>query len=426
MQPLIHHLANGVRVVFDPLPGLASTALGVWVDAGARHEPAELAGAAHFLEHMAFKGTGGRDARAFAEAVEALGANMNAGAGYERTTYYARTLGENAVPTLDLVSAAVLVPDLPPAEIARERDVILQEMGEARDTPDDHVFTLAQTVAFRGHALARPILGDPLSLEGIDAPALDRLRQQFLRPERIIVGLSGAFDDKAALSLIEQRFGALKAEADAAPEGAIAAPVAQAGFLSEIRKLEQTHLVFSAPGPSQLDPLFHASRVFAEIFGGGMSSRLFQEIREKRGLAYTIDSYNETWSDIGRIGIYCATAPARAGEAADAIAEILLDLAEHGPRPDELARARTMLKAQILMGAEQPLGRLEWMAAQIFARGTVMRLSEIAARVDAVSAADVREIAARAAAGPIAAAAIGPKTGVNGAARFAKRMGMPH
>lgn len=426
MQPLIHHLANGVRVVFDPLPALASTALGVWVNAGARHEPAELAGAAHFLEHMAFKGCEGRDARAFAEAIEALGANMNAGAGYERTTYYARTLGESALEVLDLVSAAVLAPDLPPDEIDRERDVILQEMSEARDTPDDHVFTLAQGVAFRGHALARPILGDPASLAGIDAPALDQLRRQFLHPERIIVGLSGAFDDKAALALIERRFGTLGAHGARPSPESVVTPIAASGFASDVRKLEQTHVVFSAPGPSQLDPLFHASRVFTEIFGGGMSSRLFQEIREKRGLAYTIDAYNETWSDIGRIGIYCATAPDRAGEASEAIAEILIDLAQSGPRPEELARAKAMLKAQILMGAEQPLGRLEWMAAQIFARGTVMRLAEIAARVDAVTAADLRDIAARAAAGPIATAAIGPKTGIAGAQRFVKRLEIAH
>lgn len=416
-------LSNGVRIVFDAMPNLASTALGLWIRRGSRHESASQMGVAHLLEHMVFKGAQGRDAAQFSEAIENIGASMNAGTGYERTSYYARCLAEHAPKALELIAGAVLAPDLAPEELARERQVVIQEIGEAFDDASDHVFTLAQEAAFGEHELGRPILGTPASLDALQVSDLREFMAHAHRPENVIIGVAGAFDRVLMFDLIEANLGHLTAHAQ---DDALARPE-PARLLSRQRvatraQSEQLHLVWTGPAPAQGDPLAFAARIFVEIYGGGMASRLFQEIREKRGLAYAVDAYYEAYEDVGRVGVYAGCAPKDGKEIGRIAADILLDLAQTGPTPGEMARAAIILKSQILMGAESPMTRLDMATSQLFIHGKLSGLNEIAAALDAVQASDVQLIATRAARGAISGAAIGPKAALSALSTFAGRL----
>lgn len=413
-------LPNGVRVALDPMPELATAAVGVWVRVGARWEAAAQNGVAHLFEHMAFKGAGGRDARAYAEAVEDIGAQVNAATGYERTSYYARTLGEHAAAAFDLVADIVRAPTWRAEDLETEKGVVLQEIGEAHDQPDDRVFEILQAGVFPDQALGRPILGDAQTLAGVSLAALEAFRDASLTSERVVIAAAGAFDRDRLLERVQGRFGDLRGGADASFAAAQVRPARR----FETRRLAQYHMVLSWGGPAACDPRAYAFRVLSEILGGGMSSRLFQEVREKRGLVYAIDSYLETYEDCGRLGVYAGCGPDRAGEVAGLVDAALCDLAEKGPAPGELDRAKTALAAAILMGAEAPMARAEARAGQIFTRGALLAWSELRARVLAVSAEDVRNAAASALAGPHGGAGVGAKAGAKALeALWAKRPG---
>lgn len=420
-------LSNGVRIVFDSMPNLASTALGLWINRGARHETASQMGVAHLLEHMVFKGAQGRDAAQFSEAIENIGASMNAGTGYERTSYYARCLAEHAPETLDLIAGAVLAPDLAPEELTRERQVVIQEIGEAFDDASDHVFTLAQEAVFGEHPLGRPILGTPESLNALQVSDLREFMARAHHPKEVIIGVAGAFDRNRMLDLIDENLRHLSANMDANPSDPAESWAQPPRLRAENRMAarshsEQLHLVWTGQAPAQGDPAAFAARLFAEIYGGGMASRLFQEIREKRGLAYAIDAYYESYADVGRVGVYAGCAPKDGIELGRIAGDILLDLAQNGPTPGEMSRARIILKTQILMGAESPMARLEMATSQLFVYGKLLSLGDIAAALDAVQARDVQAIAANAARGPISGAAIGPKSGLSAIGAFSRRL----
>ncbi|HRE43451.1 MAG TPA: pitrilysin family protein, partial [Terricaulis sp.] len=307
-------LPNGVRVALDPMPGLGTAALGVWQRVGARWETAQNNGIAHLFEHMAFKGAGARDARQFAEAIEAVGGIINAGTGYERTNYYARILAEHAPFALDMIADILFAPHWAPDELEKEKGVVAQERGEAYDAPDDHVFELHQSALYPDQPLGRPILGSAETLANVSLQSLIDFRDAHMTPERTVIAIAGAFDRDAFLETAQARFGALAAKP------AIIAPRARAasGSAGEVRKLEQTHLVFSWPAPPAGDDRLYAARLMAEIFGGGMASRLFQEVRETRGLVYAIDSFLDTVEDDGRLVVYAGCSPGNA----KAVAEI--------------------------------------------------------------------------------------------------------
>ncbi len=400
-------LPNGVRVALDPMPGLGTAALGVWQRVGARWEKTEQNGIAHLFEHMAFKGAGHRDARQFAEAIENVGGVMNAATGYERTAYYARVLAEHAPFALDMIADILFAPHWLPDDLEKEKHVVAQERGEAYDTPDDQVFELHQRALYPGQPLGRPILGEAETLEHVSVESLTAFRNTHMSPERVIVSIAGAFDRAAFLDTAEARFGELAAKPVQEPLTAHA----HRGAEGETRKLEQTHLVFSWPAPSSRSDQLFAARLLAEIFGGGMSSRLFQEVRETRGLAYAVDAFLDTYEDDGRLCVYagCSTENARAvGEIVRAELEAL---AAHGPRDGELARAKAIARAQLLMGAEGPSARAEARAGQILLRDRLIPFEELRNKLDAVTADEVRAAAAAALKGPACAAALGPKAG---------------
>lgn len=403
----LYRLSNGVRIALDPMPGLGTAAVGVWQRVGARWERAEHNGIAHLFEHMAFKGAGSRDARAFAEAIENVGGVMNAGTGYERTSYYARVVAEHAPFTLGLIADILFEPHWAADDLEKEKGVVAQERGEAFDVPDDRVFELHQAALFPDQPLGRPILGEDATLANVGVDTLRAFHDAHMTPERVVISIAGAFDRDAFLETAEKRFGHLRASA--AQERPAAR--AHAGSASETRKLEQTHLVFSWPGAAAGSDKLYALRLMSEIFGGGMSSRLFQEVRESRGLVYAIDSFLDTFEDEGRLSVYAGCSSENARTVAEIVRDQLAVMADNGPTEAELKRAKAVSRAQMLMGLEAPSARAEARVSQVLMRDRLVDFAENQAKLDAVTGEDVQAAARAALAGPACAAAIGPKAG---------------
>jgi predicted Zn-dependent peptidase len=398
----LHTLGNGVRIVFDPMPGLETLALSVVAGRGARSEDEAHNGWSHLLEHMVFKGAGKRSARDIVEAVEAEGGSVNAATGYERTSFQIRALAGGLPLGLAVCADLVLRPTLDAGDLSKEKLVIAQEIAEAADTPDDLVFDLAQGAAFANQSLGRPILGTVASIETADVAALAAWRAALYAPDRLVVSAAGAVDEDELLKLAEAEFGHLPAVA-AAPEPALADFAA--GRAGEARKLEQAHLVLLLAAPGARDPDYFALRLFAEALGGGMSSRLFQEARENRGLAYAIDAYAETYADTGVLGVYAGCAAGDAAETARVAAQQIRTLADK-IEDAELARGKAQLKASLFMAREQPLHRAEAAAGQALLFDRPFTPGELAAAIEAVTAADIARLGERLLAPRVSACAV--------------------
>ena len=408
-------LPNGVRIAFDAMPSLKTAAVGVFLGAGARYEPVERNGLAHFLEHMAFKGAAGRTAREIAEAVEARGAMMNAATDYERTSYFVRCLSGDAPDMLDIAMSLVFAPEHAPEEIEREKGVVLQEIGEAADQPDDLVFELAQAASYPDHALGRPVLGVEATLKSIARDDLVRFADANYSPRQTVVSVAGAFDRAAIEDVVHRWIGARTG----APSSNHPAPASTpAAVRTEARKLEQCHIVLARRTVSAMSDDRFAARIFAEIFGGGMASRLFQEIRESRGLAYTIDASCDQYSDVGRISVYAGCAAGDARQVTDITSRIWSDMAANGPTEAELSRAKAIAAAQFAMAAEAPAMRAGSAAYELLTFDRLVPVEEVLRRINAVTAADVARMAQASLSQPAIAAAVGPKAGLAAAEAF--------
>jgi predicted Zn-dependent peptidase len=418
MTARVHRLPNGVRVVADPMPSLESVALSVVIRGGARWEDATRNGWSHLLEHMVFKGAGDRSPRAIVEAIEAGGGNINAATGYERTSFQVRCLPDALPLAMEVLADLVRRPTLDADELLREIQVIGQEIAEAADAPDDRIFDLAQSEAFSGQALGRPILGTDATIGEATVETLRRFHQGLYSADRIVVSAAGAVDEDVLLRLAEAAFG------DAAPAAALPEPEGAAyrgGAKVESRKLEQAQLVALFPGVSARDTDYFAMRLFAEVLGGGMSSRLFQEVRETRGLAYAIDAYAEHYEDTGVLGVYAGAAAEDARETAAVTAEEIRKLAER-IEPAELARARAQARASLYMGRESPLARAEQAAGQLFLFDRLIAPAELAAGVEAVTEADIRRVGERVLSGRPTLAVLGPKRAGEAVKAFEKAL----
>ncbi len=412
--PRLHRLANGVTLLCDSAPGFDTLALSVVAGRGARWEEPSRSGWSHLLEHMVFKGAGGRSARDIVEAIEADGGQLNAATGHERTSFQVRALRGGLPLSMEILADLVRRPTLDIEDLAKEKLVVGQEIAEAADTPDDQVFELAQAAAFADQPLGRPILGDVASLAPANAVALEAWRAALYAPDRLVVSVAGAADEDVFLTLAERLFG------DAAAMAAAAPPVARftGGHAAERRKLEQAHLVILLPAPGVSDPGYWPLRVFAEALGGGMSSRLFQEARERLGLAYAIDAYAESYADVGVLGVYAGCGAADAGRLAEVTATQIRALAD---RIDdrELRRAKAQLKASLFMSRESLLARSEQAAAQILAFGRLLAPADIAAGIDAVTAVDIAALGRRLLSpGRATVSVLGPKAAMDAARRF--------
>ncbi len=373
------------------MPGLKSASIGVWVLAGGRHERIEQNGIAHFLEHMAFKGTATRSALEIAEAIEDVGGYINAYTSREMTAYYVRVLENDVELGLDVIADILLNPVFSEDEIEVERGVILQEIGQTLDTPDDIVFDWLQEVAYPDQPLGRTILGPTERVEAFSQGDLRTFVGEHYGPGQMILCAAGAVDHDALCRAAERLFGHLSPII----KPALIQPAAwRGGERREIKALEQVHFALAIEGPDYRDPEIFTAQIWAMALGGGMSSRLFQEVRENRGLCYTIFAQTGAYEDTGLTTIY-------AGTSAEDIAELAhltvdeLKRAGDDMTEAEVLRARAQMKAGMLMGLESPSQRAERLARMLSIWGRVPTIDEAIAKIDGVSTQDVKDFAAR-------------------------------
>ena len=390
MSVRLDRLPNGLRIVTETMPGLESAAIGLWVNAGGRHERADQNGIAHFLEHMAFKGTKRRSALQIAEEIEDVGGYINAYTSRETTAYYARVLKDDVPLALDVVADIVLNPVFDESEIEVERGVILQEIGQAMDTPDDIIFDWLQEASYPGQALGRTILGPTERVSEFGRADLSRFISEHYGPRQMVLSAAGAIDHDEILKLAERHFGHLPVSNLSTHDVAIFT----GGERRELRSLEQVHFALALESPSYSAPDVYTAQIYATLMGGGMSSRLFQEVREKRGLCYSIFSQAGSYTDTGMMTVYAGTSARDIGQlaelTADELARVARDVSEV-----EVARARAQMKAGLMMGLESPTSRAERLARLVAIWDRVPPIAETVARIEAVSRDEVARFAGK-------------------------------
>ena len=395
-------LNSGLRVASRAMPGFETAAVGLYAEAGSRHEPAALNGIAHLFEHMVFKGAGGRSARELSEAIEDVGGELNACTERDGTSFTATVMAEHLPLGVELIADMIRRPHFNADELEREKDVVLQELGEARDTPNDIIFDELWEAAFADQPLGRSILGDEASVGRVSVGDLHAWRSERYRAGSLILVAAGKVDHEALVALAERHFDGLPAGKIAAPEGGRYTGGARIGRL----KSEQAHLALGFPAPAQLADDYYAARFFSDIVGGGASSRLFQQVREDRGLAYSVYSSLQPFSDAGLFYIYAATARREASAAAalieDVIAAAAADVTER-----EVERVRTQARASLLMSLESSWGQAHYVARQLAVHGRLVDPAEVVAELNAVTLDEVRAAGAKMLAGPRARATIG-------------------
>ena len=400
----VTRLANGVTVAIDAMPEAQSAAVGLHSFVGSRSEPDGKGGLAHLVEHMVFKGARGRDARAIAEAIEDVGGSLNAWTSRDQTVFHARTLPGDVGLALELIADLVRAPRLDEAELEREKLVILSELGECLDAPDDLIHDHLFEAAFGSQPLARPVLGNEETIRGLGrSDCLQWLELQY-RPERLVVSAAGKVDPGHVLLLAEALFGDLESTAPPLIEQARFV----GGIRSDRRQAEQTHLALAWQGIAASDPSAPALSLFAQAVGGGMSSRLFQELREERGLAYSIYAWTQGFAETGLFAVNLSADKGRATEALNLARDIVENSTEQLTEA-ELKRARAQIEAGILMAMETPQGRADAMARSIEIFGRIMSVDEMLAELRAVDVESARAAGRSMLDGPRAIASIGGK-----------------
>ncbi len=418
MTAKVSTLANGLRIATDRIDTIDTVSLGLWIEVGTRHEAAEVNGVAHFLEHMAFKGTERRSARAIAEEIEAVGGHLNAYTSRESTAYYAKVLKEDAPLALDILADILQHSVFDPAELERERTVILQEIGQANDTPDDIIFDHFQECAYPDQAMGRPVLGSPEIVKRLSREAVTAYLNDHYGAERMVLSVAGNIEHDRVVDLAEKLLSGLPRE-----RAVTATPAEYTGGERRIeRDLEQLHLVLGFPGLTLGDPDYYAAAVLSTAFGGGMSSRLFQEVREKRGLVYTIHSFGHSYRDGGLFGIYAGTGEDEAGELMPVLCEETAKLAD-GFEPVELARAKAQMKAGLLMSLESSSARCEQLAQHVLIHGTPFDPADLVRRIEAVDDAAIGRVVAAWRAAPPTLVALGPLGQLEDFERLKARLG---
>ncbi|HML11750.1 MAG TPA: pitrilysin family protein [Xanthobacteraceae bacterium] len=385
MSVELSRLSSGLAVITDAMPHLETASLGVWVGSGSRYEDADEHGISHLLEHMAFKGTSRRSAREIVETIEAVGGDLNAGTGVEVTAYYARVLKADVPLALDVLSDILTDPAFDPEELTREQNVIVQEIGAAEDTPDDIVFDHLQSTAFPDQAVGRSILGTPATVRSLTGRKLRSYLARTYRAPDMVIAAAGAIDHQAVLAEVERRFAKLNGGAASPPTPARF----RGGSRVEARDLEQVHVAMALEGVPQRNPDLYSLHVFTNIVGGGMSSRLFQEVREERGLCYAIYAFHSPYADTGLFGLYAGTDQVDAPELMRVVVGEIKSAAETLTEA-EVARAKAQMKSGILIALESSSARAEQLARQLITHGRPIPVDEIVAKVDAVTVESAR------------------------------------
>jgi len=400
-------LPGGLRVVTETVPYVRSAAFGIWVGVGSRDESPELAGTSHFLEHLLFKGTRRRDALEIAAVMDAVGGEMNAFTAQEYTCYYARVLDTDLPLVVDVVSDLVVEALCAPADVESERGVILEEIAMHDDDPGDVVHDVFAEVLYAGHPLGRPVIGSAESVGQLSAEGIRGYHRERYAPADMVVSAAGNLDHEVVVELVRQAFGECLAR-PAGPSHHRQPPVPQAGTLVEERATEQAHFVLGTSGLARDDDRRYALQVLSGALGGGMSSRLFQEVREKRGLAYSVYSYSSHHADSGMFGVYAGCAPGKVDEVLALCREGLDEVAAHGITEGELARSKGQLRGSLVLGLEDTGSQMSRIGKAELVHGEVLPVEELLARIEAVTLDDVRAVGADVLTRPLSLGAIGP------------------
>jgi predicted Zn-dependent peptidase len=414
-------LPGGLRVITEAMPGVRSASLGIWVGVGSRDEAPTLGGASHFLEHLLFKGTPKRSALEISEALDAVGGEMNAFTSKEYTCFHARVIDADLPLAVETVADMVTNSVLASADVESERDVILEEIAMNDDDPDDVVHNLIASRVWGDSPLGRPIAGDPASIRTLSRTQIAGYYRRRYRADAMVVAVAGNVVHRDVVRLVRRAFGAgglLDADAlrpRAPRRGGASAPFGLGASLVT-RPTEQANLVLGLPGLRRGDERRHAAGALNAALGGGMSSRLFQEVREKRGLAYSVYSYASNYADTGMLGVYAGCAPAKVDDVLALVREQLVQVADHGISSDELERGKGQLRGSVVLGLEDSGSRMSRIGKADLLHGELPSIDAVLARIDAVDLDDVRALAADLLAATPALAIVGP---FDDAARFA-------
>jgi predicted Zn-dependent peptidase len=400
----MHVLPNGLTVAADPIAGAESVGVGLYASVGSRSEPERLGGLAHLVEHMVFKGAGGRDTRALAEAIEDVGGSLNAWTARDQTVFHGRALARDLTLVTELIADLVRAPHFEEEHIEREKQVILSELGEVTDSPDDLVHDHLFEAAFEGQPLGRPVIGSEATVRAATRQdCFEWLRREFA-PSRLVLAASGKVDEQALLRLGERLFGDMEAHRAPAVEPASFT----GGVRNDRRSFEQAHWCLAFRGVAAADERVPGLSLFVHALGGGTSSRLFQELREERGLAYSVYAWNQAFGDVGLVGIGCAADRARAAESVQLARKLLAQTAETLTQA-ELDRARAQVEAGLVMGLETPQGRADHIARSIEVFGRILEMDEMLGQIRAVTVENARAAGAGLLDGPAAVASVGAK-----------------
>lgn len=389
-------LDNGIRIISEEMENVRSVSLGVWVENGSRHEARHENGISHFVEHLLFKGTERRSAASIAEEIDSVGGVLNAFTAKEYTCYYAKVLDEHLPLAIDLLTDIFLHSVFDPEEIEKERSVILQEILQVEDTPDDYVHDLFNLDFFRDHPLGRPICGEAATITKFRREVfLEFMRRRYL-PSRVIVAAAGRLDREQLVAEIRKRLGAVDGLRNPAPDARPdpeEPPRPRSGIFPHAKSLEQVHLCFGVPGIHQSHPLRYAAYVLNTILGGGMSSRLFQEIREKRGKAYSIYSFLAAYRDVGYLGVYAGTGIDWVEEVVESTVKELRKLTAEKVTDEELRRTQSQLLGNIVLGLESSDSWMSHIAKNEITFGKAVSVEEIAQGIRSVTREDIVELA---------------------------------
>jgi predicted Zn-dependent peptidase len=384
-------LANGLRVVSHRMAHLETVSMGMWVGVGARHETLSQHGISHLLEHMAFKGTKRRTAKDIAEEIEAVGGELNAATSLETTAYFARILAADSALALDILADILLNPRHAEAELEREREVILQEIAATRDSPDEIAYELLQEAAFPDQAIGRPILGTVASVRGFNTADLRKFMKANYGAKRMVLSAAGKIDHDRLVRHAEALFGGM----NGGKGGRFEPAHYGGGTRSSSKPFEQSHLLLAFEGPPYGAADYYAAQVFSSLFGGGISSRLFQEVRERRGLCYSVYSSYWALADTGMFGIHAATGAEMVEKLIRVVSAELQRAANEAATEAETARAKAQIKAGILMGLESSSARAEYMARQLLLFNRLIDTKEIVDRIEAVTPEAMRALVAK-------------------------------
>jgi predicted Zn-dependent peptidase len=411
-------LKSGITVVTDTMPHLETASLGVWAASGSRDERRDEHGISHFLEHMAFKGTRRRSARQIAEEIDAVGGDINAATGLETTAYYARVLKADMPLAIDVLADILTEPTFKSEDVALEQSVVIQEIGAVLDNPDELVFEHLNAIAFPNQPLGRSILGTIKTVRSLNGGTLrDYLARQYRAPD-MVVAAAGAVDHAAVVDNAQRRFANFTGPASLPPEPA----KFEGGNHIEQRDLEQVHIAMALPGVALTDPTAYSVEAFANILGGGMSSRLFQEAREQRGLCYSISAFHMPYSDIGMFGLYAGTDAADTEELMQVIVGEIAGAAETLSEL-EIERAKAQMKAGLLMALESSSARISRLANNVLMRGRPVPVEEVVEKIDAITVETARAAGqALIGRGKIATAVLGPGSTLESAAAIAESL----